>query len=162
MKSLLLLSLIGAAIYAVLHLSTPLPAPNANAVAAHTQDSRPAVIHPGSWASDLRSLKPRVASQNLPPTPWYDRKPRPKRQTVDGSYAAESSSEAESAPAALPKPKAVKAASRKAKWRAGSAQAEISGRVVRKSELKRPRWTRRAERRTRKTFNPNRAFLLGR
>ena len=161
MKSLLLLSLIGAAIYAALHLSTPLPAPNANAVAAQTQDSPPAVIHPSSWASDLRSLKPRVTSQNLPPTPWYDRKPRPKQQTVDESSAAESQPEAETL-AAPPKPRAVKAASRKAKWRVGSTQAEISDRVVRKPELKRPRWTRRAERRTRKAFNPNRAFLLGR
>jgi hypothetical protein len=161
MKSLLLLSLIGAAIYAALHLSTPLPAPNANAVAAQTQDSRPAVIHPGSWASDLRSLKPRVDSEDKPPTPFYERKPRRVLPTINDDAVAESQPEAETL-AAPPKPRAVKAASRKAKWRAGSAQAAISDRVIRKSELKRPRWTRRAERRTRKAFNPNRAFLLGR
>lgn len=162
MKSLLLLSLIGAASYAVLLLSNPhLPAPNANAVAAHTQDSRPAVIHPSSWASDLRSLRPQVASDDRPPTRWYERKPRRILPTIDDDAVAESQPEAETL-AAPPKPKAVKAASRKAKWRAGSAQAEISDRVVRKSELKRPRWTRRAERRTRKAFSPNRAFLLGR
>jgi hypothetical protein len=158
MKSLLLLSLIGTAIYAVLLLSNPhLPAPNANAVAAHTQDSRPAVIHPSSWASDLRSLRPQVASDDRFPTRWYERQPR-RVLPLDDDDVTESQPEAETL-ASPPKPKAVKAASRKAKWRAGSDQAEISDRVVRKSELKRPRWTQRAERRTRKAFNP---FLLGR
>ena len=159
MKSLLLLSLIGTASYAVLLLSNPhLPAPNANAVAAHTQDSRPAEVHLSSWASDLRSLRPKVDSEDKPPMRWFERQPRRVLPTIDDDAVAESQPEAETL-AAPPKPKAVKAVSRKAKWRAGSAQAEISDRVVRKSELKRPRWTRRAERRTRKDFNP---FLLGR
>jgi hypothetical protein len=154
MKSLLFLSLVGAAIYAVLLYSNPLPAPNPSVVAVQAEATPPAVTQPSSWGSDIGSLKPQIVSVPKPPTRWYDRKPRQDLRYVDETAEAETPAKTKPAAAAL-KPKTVAAGRTRP-------QPQIADRVeVKRAEVRRPRLSRRAERRTRKAYN-NRAFLLGR
>jgi len=59
MKSLLLLSLVRAAIYTALLIThNPLPDSSPDTFAVQTQVSRPAIGYLSSWAPDLRSLRP--------------------------------------------------------------------------------------------------------
>lgn len=151
MKSLLFLSLVAAAIYVALLLHNPLPDPNSAIATVKAEATPPAGGPKSSWASDLGSLKPQIVSQPQPPTPWYDRKPRPKLQMVDERPAEE----AKPAVAASPKPKTVSSKRRL------QAPSQMSGRVaVSKSGYQRPQASRRAERRSRKSYG--RAYLLGR
>ncbi|MBM3544054.1 MAG: hypothetical protein FJX44_06060 [Alphaproteobacteria bacterium] len=152
MKSLLFLALVGAAIYAVLLYSNPLPDPNPSIVAVQAEETPPSGSHAGSWGSDIGSLKPQIVSVETPPVRWYDRKPSQPLRYVDENEAAASAG----APAAS-KPNTVTASKPVLQ-----AKPELSSRVaVKKAAVRHPRWTRRAEKRARKAYG-HRAFLLGR
>lgn len=153
MKSLLFLTLVGAAIYAVLLYTNPLPHPNSAAVAVQAKETPATGSHAGSWGSDIGSLKPQIVKVDKPPTRWYDRKPsQPLR------YADETEATVKAKPqVAAPKPKKATASKAVSRPRPqASRRAE-----VRRADVRPPRLSRRAERRARKAYN-NRAFLLGR
>jgi hypothetical protein len=153
MKSLLYLALVGAAIYAVLLYSNPLPDPNSSIVAVQAKDTPASGSQRGSWGSDIGSLKPQIVSVEKPPARWYDRKPSKPLRYVDETEAADKAKP----PVAVSKPK-TETASRAAV----QSQPQVTSRAeVRKADVRRPRLSRRAERRARKAYN-NRAYLLGR
>jgi hypothetical protein len=153
MKSLLFLAIVGAAIYAVLLYSNPLPDPNTGAVAVQAQETPAPGSHAGSWGSDIGSLKPQIVSVEKPPARWYDRKPSQPLRYADETEATDKAKP----PVAAPKPKTATAGRTLSR-----PETQVVDRVeVRRADVRRPRLSRRAERRARKAYN-NRAFLLGR
>lgn len=152
MKSLLFLALVGAAIYAVLLYSNPLPVPDPSIVAVQAEDTPP-VSQAGSWGSDIGFLKPQIVSVETPPVRWYDRKPSQPLRYVDETEAADK---------AKPQVAASKPNTVTASKPVLQAKPQLLSRVeVKKAAVRQPRWTRRAEKRARKAYG-HRAFLLGR
>jgi hypothetical protein len=153
MKSLLFLAIVGAAIYAVLLYSNPLPDPNSVAVAVQAKETPASVSQPSSWGSNIGSLKPQIVSVDKPPARWYDRKPSQPLRYAD---------ETESADKAKPQVAASKPKTATAGMAVSRPKPQSSSRAeVRRADVRPPRLSRRAERRARKAYN-NRAFLLGR